>query len=433
MWGKKTKLSTAVLAAGAMFGLSACGGGGDSESSGEPDAWVLNGGVWNVVEEDFAAWNEENPDQSFTVESFANDIYKDRIRTAVGSGEAPTLIVGWTGGGLLEYVEGDYVTDITEETEELREGLIESVVANGEVDGSTYAVPMNNVQPVMMYYNQEVFDEAGIEVPTTWDELLEAVEVFQEQGVHPFSLAGGSLWPMLMWASYLTDRIGGPEAFEAVVAGEPDAWSHPAIIEAMERCQELVEAGAFDPGFASVVADNNEDAHLVADGLSAMVLQGSWVYSRLLEESPEFMETGNLGVTTFPEIEGGEGDPNSIVGNPANFWSVSANATEEEQQAGVDYLSEWLFNDDYVDGMLETGNIPPLKGLEDKIQDTEDPEFLSFAYDMVQEAPNFQLSWDQAVDPSQERPLLENLGQIFAGDITPEEFAENMNETQPTE
>ncbi|KUG59745.1 sugar ABC transporter substrate-binding protein [Nesterenkonia jeotgali] len=431
MWGRKAKLSTAVLAAGSLLGLSACGGG-DAGST-EPDAWVLNGGVWTVVEEDFEAWNEENPEQTFTVESFANDIYKERIRTAVGSGEAPTLIVGWTGGGLLEYVEGDYVTDITEPTADLRERLIDSVVANGEVDGATYAVPMNNVQPVMMYYNQELFDEAGIEVPTDWDEMLEAVEVFQDKGVHPFSLAGGSLWPMLMWASYLTDRIGGPEAFEAVVAGEPDAWSHPAIIEAMERIQELVEAGAFDPGFASVVADNNEDAHLVADGLSAMVLQGSWVYSRLLEESPEFMESGNLGVTTFPSIPGGEGDPNSIVGNPANFWSVSANATEEEQQAGIDYLSEWLFNDDYVDGMLETGNIPPLTGLEDKIAETEDPEFLDFAYGMVTEAPNFQLSWDQAVDPSQERALLENLGQVFDGSLTPEEFAENMNATQPTD
>ncbi len=434
MWGKKTKLSTAVLAAGALLSVSACGGGdGGGSEGGEPSAWVLNGGVWNEVEEDFEAWNEENPDQAFAVESFANDIYKDRIRQAVGSGEAPTLIVGWTGGGLLEYVEGDYVTDITEETEELRGRLIESVVANGEVDGSTYAVPMNNVQPVVMYYNQAVFDEAGIEVPTTWEETLEAVEVFNEQGVHPFALAGGSNWPLLMWASYLTDRIGGPEAFQAVVEGEEDAWSHPAIIEALERCQELVEAGAFDPGFASVVADNNEDAHLVADGKAAMVLQGSWVYSRLLEESPDFMETGNLGVTTFPEIEGGEGDPANIVGNPANFWSVSANASEGEQQAAVDYLSDWLFNDEYVDGMLETGNIPPLTGLEDEIAETEDSEFLNFTYETVTDAPNFQLSWDQAVDPAQVQVLLQSLSQVFRGEITPEEFATNMNEAQTSE
>ncbi|MGC8025633.1 hypothetical protein ACP3WI_24965, partial [Salmonella enterica] len=79
------------------------------------------------------------------------------------------------------------------------------------------------------------------------------------------------------------------------------------------------------------------------------------------------------------------------------------------------------------DAMLETGNIPPLEGLEEKIADTEDEEFLGFAYDMVRDAPSFQLSWDQAVDPSQEQPLLENLESVFLGQITPEEFAENMN------
>lgn len=94
-----------------LLGLTACGGGGSGD--GQPNAWVLNGGVWPVVEQDFEAWNEEHPEQAFTVDSFANDVYKERIRTAVGSGESPTLIVGWTGGTLLEYVEHEYVADIT--------------------------------------------------------------------------------------------------------------------------------------------------------------------------------------------------------------------------------------------------------------------------------------------------------------------------------
>lgn len=423
------KKTVAGVAATGLLGLTACGG--DAAGNGEANAWVLNGGVWPVVEEDFEAWNEENPDQAFAVDSFANDVYKERIRTAVGSGEAPTLIVGWTGGTLLEYVEHDYVADITDETAELREGLLDSVVANGEVDGSIYAVPMNNVQPVVMYYNRAVFEEAGIEVPADWDELLDAVETFNAEGVYPFALAGASRWPMLMWASYLTDRIGGPEVFEAVMAGESDAWSHPAILEALEKCQELVEAGAFDPGFSSVTADQNEDAQLLADGQAAMLLQGSWVYSRMLEDAADFADSGDFAFTTFPDVPGGGGDPANIVGNPANFWSVSENAAEESQEAAVSYLSEHLFNDEYVDRMLETGNIPPLEGLDEQIAATEDEEFLGFAYDMVRDSPSFQLSWDQAVDPSQEQPLLENLELIFLGDITPDEFAENMNATQP--
>lgn len=417
---------TGALAAVGLLALTACGGGDDNS----PNAWVLNGGVWPVVEEDFDAWGEENPDQAFSVDSFANDVYKERIRTAVGSGEAPTLIVGWTGGTLLEYIDGDYVLDITDAVSGLQERLIPSVADNGIIDGATYAVPMNNVQPVILYFNQELFDEVGAEVPSDWDELLEVVEVFNDADIYPFALAGGSVWPMLMWSAYLTDRIGGPEAFEAVVAGEPNAWSHPAIIEAMERIQQLVEMEAFDPNFAAVVADQNEDAHMVADGHAAMVLQGSWVYSRLLEEQPDFVASGNLGFAPFPEIPGGQGDPASVVGNPANFWSVSADASEEEQDTALGYLSEHLFNDEFVARMIETGNIPPLEGMDDQIAESEDSEFLGYVYDSVREAPNFQLSWDQAVDPSQEQALLENLDLVFQGNISPEEFAERMNETQ---
>ena len=418
----------AGLAAASLLGLSACGGGGGT--SDQANAWVLNGGVWPVVEQDFESWNEENPEQSFTVDSFANDVYKERIRTAVGSGEAPTLIVGWTGGTLLEYIEHDYVVDITEETAELQDQLISSVADNGIVDGDVYAVPMNNVQPVFLYFNQELFDQAGAEVPTTWEELLDVVEQFDEQDIYPLALAGGSRWPMLMWASYLTDRIGGPEAFQGVVEGDPDGWSDPAILEALERCQELVDAGAFDPNFASVDADQNEDARMLADGQAAMVLQGSWTYSRMLEDHPGFAESGDFGFTTFPAVEGREGDPANLVGNPANFWSVSESASEESQEAATDYLSEQLFNDEYVDQMLSTGNLPPLEGLDEQIAETDDEEFLGFAYDVVREAPNFQLSWDQAIDPSQEQALLENLELVFLGQMTPEEFAENMNATQ---
>ncbi len=317
------KKAAAGVAAAALLSLTACGGG---NGGGGANAWVLTGGGWPAVEADFESWNEEREDQQIAVESFENDAYKERIRTVVGSGEAPTLIMNWTGGALLEYVEGDHVVDITSETEELRGQIHESVWQNGEVDGSVYAVPLNDVQPVVLYYNQELFDQAGIEVPQTWAEVEEAVAVFNEEGVTPFSLAGGSVWPALMWLQYLTDRHGGEEAFQAVIEGEENAWSDESILYALEQIQWLAENGGFDETFTSVTADQNEDARLLADGEAAMLLQGSWVYATIHEDFPDFAESGDFGFAEFPVLEDGAGDPSNIVGNPANFWSVSADA-----------------------------------------------------------------------------------------------------------
>lgn len=422
---RRYRLMTITAAAAAMLGLSGCGGGDSG-----PNAWTMTGSPWHNVDADIESWNEVNPDQAIGIDSFMNDNYKERIRTAIGSGGAPTLISSWGGGPVMDYAEQGYVLDITEETEGLRENMLDSVVASGEVDGRTYAVPSTDIQPVVLFHNQSVFDEAGVEVPQDWDDLLEVIDAINAQGDYPIALAGASRWPQLMWPSYLTDRLGGPEVYEEVMAGEPDAWSHPALLEALEMTQDLVERGAFDPNFSDVVADQSEDLQLLASGQAAMLLHTGSNYARMADTDPEFQASDDFGYTTFPEVAHGEGDPDAIVGNPSHFWSVSADASEEEQQVALDYLTEWSFSDEFVDSMLAEGHVPPLEGLDGQVAETEDAEFLTFSYGLAQDAPSFQLSWDQAIDVSQVEPLLENLELIYMLEITPEEFAESMNATQ---
>jgi len=423
---KATRMAAAGLGVTSLMALSACGGG-DNGGEADANAWILTGGGWPAIEEDFNAWNEANEDAQIDVEGIENDSYKGQIRTAVGSGEAPTLIMSWTGGALLEYAEQEAVIDLTGETGDLEERVFESVWQNGQIDDSTYAVPLNDVQPVVMYYNQAVFDEAGVEIPETWEDVEAAIETFNENDVAPFSLAGGSVWPALMWLQYLTDRHGGEEAFQAVVEGEEGAWDNESIIFALETMQELGDNGGFIESYNSVTADQNEDAQLLADGQAAMLLQGSWVYATINNDFPEFAESGDFGFTSFPTLEDGAGDPSNIVGNPANFWSVSADASEEEQQIATDYISENLYNEETVTTMLEAGSLPPLNDIEDQIAETEDAEFLEFSSQLVGDANHFQLSWDQAVASNVAQPLTDNLSGILRGEMTPQEFVDAMN------
>jgi len=50
-------------------------------------------------------------------------------------------------------------------------------------------------------------------------------------------------------------------------------------------------------------------------------------------------------------------------------------------------------------------------------------------YEMVDSAPHFQLSWDQAVPSDQAGALLEHLHQVFTGELDPEGFVDAMNDT----
>ena len=409
---------------------AACGNKPGGSGSGGATAWALTGGSEDAFRESFEAWNSDHSDQEITAEYFANDAYKEKIRTAVGSGNAPTLIFGWGGATLIDYVNNDYVEDLTDSTADLVGRLLPSVAATGTVDGKIYAVPNNQSQPVLMYYNTEVLGSANTDIPETWDDLLSAVDALKSDGVEaPIALAGQSVWPELMWISYLAERVGGPEAFNRVVAGEAGAWTHPDMVRAAEMVTELVDAGGFGDNFASVVADAGADQALVYTGKSGMILQGSWVYPDFITNAPDLVAAGGFAYGTFPLVDGGIGDPSNIVGNPANFWSVSSGDSEEAREAATAYLSEAVFNDEHIDSLLSIGAVPPVADLEDRIAETENADFLTLNYEMVRDAGNFQLSWDQAIPADQAQELLDNLSQLFLGDISADQFCEAMDAT----
>lgn len=85
-----------------------------------------------------------------------------------------------------------------------------------------------------------------------------------------------------------------------------------------------------------------------------------------------------------------------------------------------------VMSDTYVDELIDSGAVPPISGIEDKIAASPAPEWNQFVYETAERAKNFQLSWDQALDAAQGDALLNNLEKVFLKTTTPEEFAAAM-------
>ncbi|TNC22350.1 extracellular solute-binding protein [Amycolatopsis alkalitolerans] len=423
------KRRTALMAAGVAALLSftaACGSSGPSSAGGGVTAWALTGGDEQTFRTSF---QDDKVDGQF----FGNDAYKQKIRSAVGAGQAPSLLFSWGNGGMLKsWVDAGKVMDLTPEVQKdptLTSRYLPSVARTGVIDGKTYAVPNNGMQPVVLFYNKDLFNKIGAQPPKTWDDLMALVPKFNQAGIAPFAMGGQSKWPQLMWEEYLVDRIGGPGVFNAIAANRPNAWSDPAVIQANTMIQQLVDADGFVKGFNSIATDSNADTALLFTGKAAMYLMGSWAFPTIKQADAQFISGGKLGYTTFPTVAGGKGAPADIVGNPANYWSISATAGDQQKQAAVQYLRTGVMNDSYVDSLLANGSVPPVNGIEAKLAKAQDPQYLSYVYNMASKAPNFQLSWDQALSPGQADTLLNNLGQLFLKQITPEQFSATMNAT----
>src|SRR6266700_682941 len=234
-------------------------------------------------------------------------------------------------------------------------------------------------------------------------------------------------WPYLMYEEYLVDRYGGPSVFNAVTANQSNAWSQDAFIKANTAIQQLVTMGAFGSSFGSVIADTNQDAALVYTGRAAMMLQGIWNFPVFQTNSPQFVQGGKLGWFPFPAVEGGTGDPTNIAGNPCNYYSISQAA--KSPQNCITFLKSANLSDNEIKQFIAVGDVPPVQGIESQLTSAQNGEWLQYNYQLVQKAPHYQLSWDQALLPQPAQALLTNLDQLFLKQITPPQFSSNMNKT----
>jgi len=72
--------------------------------------------------------------------------------------------------------------------------------------------------------------------------------------------------------------------------------------------------------------------------------------------------------------------------------------------------------------------IPIVKGLDSQLGSSKDADFLQFVYGVASNAKVFAQSWDQALSPTAAEKLLDNIAKLFQLSITPQQFADNMNQ-----
>ena len=101
--------------------------------------------------------------------------YYTKLNALVASGETPDVFIVSPGPNLDVYVEPGIAADLTSylEADGWKDSFSsDAVFAQQTYDGKIYAVPLN-IAAACVFYNTEMFEKAGCEVPTTWDELIE--------------------------------------------------------------------------------------------------------------------------------------------------------------------------------------------------------------------------------------------------------------------
>ena len=330
----------------------------------------------------------------------------------------PDIFMTWGSSSLELYVDNGKVLDLSSYlTNEWLDGFVPASLGLGMFDGKYYGLPVTSMNTALIYYRTDLFEKYGLEVPKTYNELLNVIEVLKENNIIPFTLANKTRWTGSMYFVYLADRIGGPEALENAI-NRTGAFNDESFVKAGEVIQELVRKGAFPEGVNGMDEDTAQSRALIYADKAAMYLMGSWANGTFPSENPEINE--KIDFFNFPAIEGGKGDPSSLIGTPGdNYYSVSNKC--ENPELAVEFL-KYLTDEKMAKELVAVGNIPPFTGAEDKITDPKQKK----TNELLKQAGFVQLWYDQALPLELAEVHLNTTQALFGLEITPEEAANQM-------
>lgn len=195
----KKRLLALLLSTVMVASLTACGGGGkeatedktdDATEEGTIEPCTINFTYW-ADNTDYSALMQEiikkfNDENEYGIEVVGEEIPWD------GGGYSNTLFNTAMGGGSTDvatfklsatpmFVNNDLLADLTpfvdawEDKDDISDNIYSVMKEAGGSDDAMYVMPWNT-QILYVYYRPSIFKEAGVEVPTTYDELMEAIE-----------------------------------------------------------------------------------------------------------------------------------------------------------------------------------------------------------------------------------------------------------------
>ena len=168
--------------------LTACSGNGSTESTAPNSAEPVEVIVWNTFSEHqmeafqtiVDGYNASQSEVNVVVQAQANDEFDKKLMQAVRNGTGPDIALDYA-ASVANYLPDGFVVNLSQYIDDPEIGIpgFKDAVAPGiyaeatqfDAEGNVYVMPVVTTGTVM-YYNKTLYDEMGLTVPTTWDELV---------------------------------------------------------------------------------------------------------------------------------------------------------------------------------------------------------------------------------------------------------------------
>ncbi|HET6298259.1 MAG TPA: extracellular solute-binding protein [Kribbella sp.] len=280
--------------------LAACGGSGSSSSGGGlkvVGAGSQEAGLRKALDD----FKKQNSDFDFNLSFSPADQLQTSLRAQLAAGNAPDMHAVYPGNGsamsMVQLSKANLLADLSDQawTKKIPSGFKGAY----QQDSKTYIFsPGTSVLGAI--YNKKAFASAGVEVPTTWSELLAVCEALKKKGIVPLALGAQTPWvtQLINYALVPGTVYAKQPDFDDKMAAGSATFAGSGWADAMTKYLELQKRGFFNDNPNGTTYE--QATSMVGTGKAAMAVQVSAVLQAYRDAAPS---PDDLGMFPLPATD----------------------------------------------------------------------------------------------------------------------------------
>ncbi|MEJ6402816.1 ABC transporter substrate-binding protein [Yoonia sp. 2307UL14-13] len=195
-----------------------------------------------VMEGMVADFAELHPDLNIELTIVDREAWKTQIRNALGAN--PPDVVNWYAANRMRpYVDAGLFADISDLWAEPEFEALASTKGAMTLDDKQWGVPYTYYQ-WGVYYRKDIFEEYGLEEPTTWEEEKANCQTLLDNGIKCYTIGTKFLWTAGGWFDYINSRTNGYDFHIELATGQVP-WTDDRVRQTFANWRELIDMGAF--------------------------------------------------------------------------------------------------------------------------------------------------------------------------------------------
>ena len=331
-------------------------------------------------------YSKLHPEVTVELMSQPNSGYQEWVQSQFASNNAPDIEYNQP-SNLNKQVESDFIIDISEYLDKpnpyngsdtpWRDDFVDGRLSAAQAfKGDSCCIPLSGLG-IAYYYNQELYDKAGIKAPKTWDEMIDNFKKLEQSGVTPVAFMGqkSDAVDWLSWeiatALLSEDLLADPELnyngdnnidsyelFKALDQGIYDISKEGKYRDYYEKyLSYMQEYGKYCTNASGL--DEAGAKAMFLSGKAATIMSGSWdLKSFTTDEKLPF----KIGTFAFPKFTTRNtehpGDNMAIVDVSAIAITTNAAKSDAKKEAAVDFVRFLTSQDMYKKFIEGTYSIP---------------------------------------------------------------------------